>query len=89
MSQPFGMAVADATMTLPPPPTQTKEGGHEPPTRVFDLIEEIGLLGAQPIDVPMNKLLKDKNKLIRDANKYHGLVGKLNYLSITISVCSQ
>lgn len=42
----------------PPPPNKG------PPARVFDLFEEMGLLGAQPIDVPINqnhKLLKDKN----------------------------
>lgn len=62
------MKVVDATMT--PPPQQ--RGGHEPPARVFDLFEEMGLLGAQPIDVPMNpnhKLLKDKNELFRDPKK--------------------
>lgn len=91
MSQPFGVGCGDHGHHDDSSPSQQR-GGHEPPARVFDLFEEMGLLGAQPIDVPINqnqKILEDKNKLFRDPNKYIGLVGKLNYLSITKPVCSQ
>jgi hypothetical protein len=66
---------------------------------VLDLLEETGLLGARPIDIPMDpnqKLLKDEGELFEDPGRYRRLVGKLNYLTITrpnisyaVSVVSQ
>jgi hypothetical protein len=53
---------------------------------VLDLLEETGLLGARPVDIPMDpnmKLLKDEGELFEDPGRYHHLVGKLNYLTIT------
>lgn len=50
------------------------------------MLEETSVLGAQPIDVPMSpnhKLLKDGGELFGNSSKYHLLVGKLNYLTIT------
>ena len=52
----------------------------------LDLLEEAGLLGSRPVDVPMDpnkKLLKDEGELFEDPGKYCRLVGKLNYLTIT------
>jgi hypothetical protein len=52
----------------------------------LDLLEETGLLGSRPVDVPMDpnkKLLKDEGKLFEDPGRYRRLVGKLNYLTIT------
>jgi hypothetical protein len=50
------------------------------------LLKEIGLLGARPIDIPMDpnkKLVKDEGELFEDPSRYHRLVGKLNHLTIT------
>jgi hypothetical protein len=65
----------------------------------LDLLEETGLLGSRPVDVPMDpnkKLLKDEGELFEDPGRYRRLVGKLNYLTITrpdisyaVSVVSQ
>jgi hypothetical protein len=66
---------------------------------VLDLLEEIGLLSAHPVDIPMDpnkKLVKDEGELFKDPGRYRHLVGKLNYLTITrpdisyaVSVVSQ
>jgi hypothetical protein len=43
-------------------------------------------LDSRPVDVPMDpnkKLLKDEGKLFEDPGRYHRLVGKLNYHTIT------
>jgi hypothetical protein len=53
----------------------------------LDLLEETGLLGSRPVDVPMDlnkKLLKDEGELFEDPGRYRCLVGKLNYLTITM-----
>lgn len=53
---------------------------------VLDLLDEMGLLGARPVDTPMDpnqKLLKDEGGLFEDPSRYRRLVGKLNYLTIT------
>jgi hypothetical protein len=53
---------------------------------VLDLLEEIGILGAHLVDIPMDpnkKLVKNEGKLFEDPNRYLSLVGKLNYLTIT------
>lgn len=65
----------------------------------LDLLEETGLLGSRPVDVPMDpnkKLLKGEGELFEDPGRYRRLVGKLNYLTITrpdisyaVSVVSQ
>jgi hypothetical protein len=65
----------------------------------LDLLEETGLLGSRPVDVPMDpnkKLLKGDSELFEDLGRYPRLVGKLNYLTITrldisyvVSVVSQ
>jgi len=66
---------------------------------VLNLLEEMGLLGARPIEIPMDpnkKLLKDEGELCEDFGRYHRLIWKLNYLTITwqdilyaVSVVSQ
>ena len=53
---------------------------------VLDLLEEIDLLGAHLVDIPMDpnqKLVKDEGELFEDPGRYRRLVGKLNYLTIT------
>ena len=53
---------------------------------VLDMLEEAGLLGGRPIDVPMDpnrKLLIDDGTLFENPGRYRRLVGKLNYLTIT------
>jgi hypothetical protein len=50
------------------------------------LLEETSLLGARPIDIPMDpnqKIVKDEGELFEDPGRYRRLVGKLNYLTIT------
>jgi hypothetical protein len=52
---------------------------------VLNLLEETSVLGAQPIDVhmsPNHKLLNDGGEF-GNSSKYHLLVEKLNYLTIT------
>ena len=61
--------------------------------------KETGLLGARPIDTPMDpnvKLLPDQGESLSDPRRYRRLVGKLNYPTIThpdisfaVSVVSQ
>jgi hypothetical protein len=50
------------------------------------LLEETGLLGARPVEVPMDpnhKLFNDEGELFEDPGTYCRLVGKLNSLAIT------
>ena len=66
---------------------------------VLDILKETGLLGSKPIETPMDpnvKLYEDQEELLSDPKRYHRLVGKLNYLTITrpdisfvVSVLSQ
>jgi hypothetical protein len=44
------------------------------------LLEETSLLGARPIDIPMDpnqKIVKDEGELFEDPGRYRRLVGKL------------
>jgi hypothetical protein len=53
---------------------------------VLDLLEEIGLLGACPVDIPMDpnkKLVMDEGEFFEDPSRYRRLVEKLNHLTIT------
>jgi hypothetical protein len=53
---------------------------------VLDFLKETGLLGVRPVDIPMDpnhKLVKDEGEVFDDPSRYHHLVGKLNYLTIT------
>ena len=66
---------------------------------VLDILKETGLLGSKPIETPMDpnvKLYEDQEELLSNPKRYHRLVGKLNYLTITrpdisfvVSVLSQ
>ncbi|XP_013607679.1 PREDICTED: uncharacterized mitochondrial protein AtMg00810-like [Brassica oleracea var. oleracea] len=52
----------------------------------LDLIEDTGLLGSKPAATPMeqhHKLALDTSPVLRDAERYRRLVGRLIYLSIT------
>ena len=65
----------------------------------LDLLAETGMLGAKPLDTPMEagiKLMAEEGELLSDPERYGRLVGKLNYLTITrpdisfpVSVVSQ
>ena len=51
-----------------------------------DILEEIGLMGANPVEIPMYssvKLCVDQGELLPSLDSYRILVGKLNYLTIT------
>jgi hypothetical protein len=53
---------------------------------VINLLEETSFLGAHPVDIPIdpNKtLVKNEGKLFGDPGRYHCLVGKLTYFTIT------
>lgn len=62
---------------------------------MLDLLEDIGLWGSLPTDVPIDlnkKLLKDEGEQCDDLGRYRRLVGKLNYQTITgpnIFICNQ
>ena len=45
---------------------------------MLDILEEIGLLGSQPVETPM-----DHNVKVLHAKRYRHQIGKLNYLTIT------
>ena len=65
----------------------------------MDILEEIGMLNAKPVDTPMDpntKLLPNQGEPLSDPGRYRRLVGKLNYLTVTrpdisfaVSVVSQ
>ena len=53
---------------------------------VLDLLSETGLLGARPVDTPMDSTVKldgEHGELFSDVGRYCRLVGKLIYLTIT------
>ncbi|XP_039158784.1 uncharacterized protein LOC120288727 [Eucalyptus grandis] len=66
---------------------------------VLDILDEVGLVGAKPVDTPMEpnvKLDAEDGELLHDPLKYRRVVGKLNYLTVTrpdisfaVSVVSQ
>ncbi|XP_019085950.1 PREDICTED: uncharacterized protein LOC109126647 [Camelina sativa] len=52
----------------------------------LDIISECGLLGAQPIDTPLEQnhaLAKDAGELYSNPSRYRRLVGRLVYLALT------
>ncbi|WJZ98115.1 hypothetical protein VitviT2T_016667 [Vitis vinifera] len=51
----------------------------------LEIIEDVGLLGAAPIDTPMERGLKlfDKSDLLKDQGRYRRLVGRLIYLTVS------
>ncbi|KAI9180399.1 hypothetical protein LWI28_004458 [Acer negundo] len=51
----------------------------------LEIIEDVGLLGAAPIDTPMERGLKlsDKGDLLKDSSQYRRLVGRLIYLTVS------
>ena len=51
----------------------------------LEIIKDAGLLGAAPIDTPMERGLKlsDKSDLLKDPGHYRRLVGRLIYLTIS------
>ncbi|RVW58117.1 Retrovirus-related Pol polyprotein from transposon RE1 [Vitis vinifera] len=51
----------------------------------LEIIEDAGLLGAAPIDTPMERGLKlsDKSDLLKDQGRYRRLVGRLIYLIVS------
>lgn len=51
----------------------------------LEIIKDAGLLGAAPIDTPMDRGLKlsDKGELLKDPERYRRLVGRLIYLTVS------
>ena len=51
----------------------------------LDILKDGGLLGAKPVNFPMEQNIKlpDKGALLRDLSPYRRLVGRLIYLTIT------
>jgi hypothetical protein len=51
----------------------------------LEIIEDAGLLGAAPIDTPMERGLKlsDKSDLLKDPGRFRRLVGRLIYLTVS------
>lgn len=51
----------------------------------LDIIKDVGLLGAAPIDTPMERGSKlcDKSEPLKDPGKYRRLVGRLIYLTVS------
>ena len=51
----------------------------------LEIIEDAGLLGAAPIDTPMERGLKlfDKSNWLKDQGRYRRLVGRLIYLTMS------
>ena len=51
----------------------------------LEIIKDTGLLGAAPVDTPMERNLKlsDKSDLLKDPERYRRLVGRLIYLTVS------
>ena len=52
----------------------------------LNILTDIGMLDCKPVDTSMDpnvKLVPSQGELLRDAERYRRLVGKLNYLTIT------
>ena len=51
----------------------------------LEIIKDAGLLGATPIDTPMERSLKlsDKSDLLKNLGHYRKLVGRLIYLTVS------
>ncbi|KAM7485260.1 hypothetical protein LguiA_001269 [Lonicera macranthoides] len=51
----------------------------------LEIIKDAGLLGAAPVDTPMDKGLKlsDKGELLKDHGRYRRLIGRLIYLTVS------
>lgn len=52
----------------------------------LDIIDECGLLGARPVEFPIeenHKLALATGRVLTDATRYRRLVGRLIYLTIT------
>ncbi|KAM1627395.1 hypothetical protein ACFX1R_017067 [Malus domestica] len=51
----------------------------------LEILKDVGLLGARPVDFPMEQNLKlsDKGELLKDPSQYRRIVGRLIYLTIT------
>ena len=51
----------------------------------LEIIKDAGLLGAAPVDTPMEKGLKlsEKSDLLKDPGKYRRLIGRLIYLTVS------
>ncbi|KAK0605442.1 hypothetical protein LWI29_026876 [Acer saccharum] len=51
----------------------------------LEIIEDVGLLGAAPIDTPMEQGLKlsDKSDSLKDPSRHRRLVGRLIYLTVS------
>lgn len=53
---------------------------------ILDILDDAGLLGAQPVDFPMEQNLKltdDQGEVLNNPSRYRRLVGRLIYLTIT------
>ena len=65
----------------------------------MDILADTGMLDCKPVDISMDpnvKLVPGQGEPLQDPGRYHRLVGKLNYLTITrpdisflVSVVSQ
>jgi len=52
----------------------------------LEILDDVGFLGAQPVDFLMDqnlKLTNDQGEILNDASHYRRLVGWLTYLTIT------
>ena len=55
---------------------------------VLDMLSEVSMLGCRVADASMEanvNMLPDQREILDNLNRYHRLVGKLNYLTVTRS----
>ena len=56
---------------------------------MFDILSESGMLGCTAVDTLRKanvKSLSDQGELVDDPDRYHRLVGKLNYLTSRLDI---